>query len=285
MPQFSIIIPAFNASATLAEALLSVKNQTFTDWEALVVNDGSIDNTAKVFENTVGDDDRFSIIHQNNEGLGAARNAAANRAKAAWLVFLDADDRWAANKLKVLAKFISEHSDAEMFYHPVFELYPNGRMRLRRFQEAPNIETFIYGQNPYVPSAVAIKKEVFEKAGGFIEDINQVEDLGFWLHLLKSGVQPVVINQALTVYSMGSGLTSNIEAHLIKIENSIRAAEKQLLITLEQAEVFLKRKNYEAARQLQKLGYFQSALRFYKLSDETLKIKLMKIFCALKMSI
>ncbi|MCB9844779.1 MAG: glycosyltransferase family 2 protein [Phycisphaeraceae bacterium] len=92
MPRFSLVIPAYNASPYIGATLRSVLGQTFTDFEAIVVDDGSKDDTVEVARAAVGGDPRFRVISQANAGPGAARNAGTEAAAGEYIVFLDADD-------------------------------------------------------------------------------------------------------------------------------------------------------------------------------------------------
>src|SRR6476469_1863340 len=88
----SVVIPAYNAAETIADTLSSLCAQLFVNWEAIVVDDGSIDATAAVVESFVERDSRFRLIRQPQSGVSAARNAGVGHARHDWLLFLDADD-------------------------------------------------------------------------------------------------------------------------------------------------------------------------------------------------
>ena len=92
MPFFSIIIPVYNVAPYLRECLDSVLAQTFTDWEAICVDDGSTDGSDTILDEYAAKDSRLRVIHQPNAGVSAARNKALDVARGAWLCFLDADD-------------------------------------------------------------------------------------------------------------------------------------------------------------------------------------------------
>lgn len=100
---FSIIIPIYNVEKYLRDCLDSVLNQTFADWEAVCVNDGSTDGSAAIAEEFASRDNRFSVITQTNGGLSAARNTGLKAAKGEYVIFLDSDDWLEPNALKVLA--------------------------------------------------------------------------------------------------------------------------------------------------------------------------------------
>src|SRR5690242_10600305 len=92
MIEVSIVIPAYNAAKTLAEAVASLQAQTFEAWEAIVVDDGSTDDTLSIANRLAVAEQRLRVISQSNHGVSAARNAGIDSARAEWLLFLDADD-------------------------------------------------------------------------------------------------------------------------------------------------------------------------------------------------
>lgn len=102
IPTISIILPAYNAQNTLEKAIASVQGQTFTDWELLVVNDGSTDNTRSLAERYAGQDARIRVITQPNGGRSAARNTGLAHARGEYMAFLDADDMFLPNTLQDL---------------------------------------------------------------------------------------------------------------------------------------------------------------------------------------
>lgn len=99
MPEVSVIIPCYNHGHYLPHAVNSVLAQTFTDWEAIIVDDGSTDNTREVAAQFT--DERVRYVHQENRGLSGARNTGIRAAQGAYLAFLDADDEWEPRFLRV----------------------------------------------------------------------------------------------------------------------------------------------------------------------------------------
>ena len=101
MPKFSIIIPVYNVAPYLRECLDSVLKQTFTDWEAICVDDGSTDGSGTILDEYATKDKRVRVIHQANAGVSAARNRALEEIEGEWVGFLDADDVYRMNALDV----------------------------------------------------------------------------------------------------------------------------------------------------------------------------------------
>lgn len=111
MPAFSIIIPVYNVAPYLRECLDSVLAQTFTDWEAICVDDGSTDGSGEILDGYAAKDTRFRVIHQANAGVSAARNKALDNAQGEWIGFLDADDVWAKAWLSEIVAGIEDDVD------------------------------------------------------------------------------------------------------------------------------------------------------------------------------
>ena len=104
----SIIIPVYNASPYLAECLNSIRRQTYSDWEAILVDDGSTDESFKICNAFASKDSRFSVLHQKNSGVSVARNTGLQMARGKWITFVDADDSLPVNALSTLLDHLNE---------------------------------------------------------------------------------------------------------------------------------------------------------------------------------
>jgi glycosyltransferase involved in cell wall biosynthesis len=114
MPLFSIIIPVYNVSSYLVDALESVLSQSCRDWECVCVNDGSTDDSGEILDSYASRDSRFRVIHQENGGVSAARNAGLALACGELVLFLDADDLLLDDALGILRVFVESHPDVEL---------------------------------------------------------------------------------------------------------------------------------------------------------------------------
>ena len=114
MPKFSIIIPVYNVAPYLRECLDSVLAQTFTDWEAICVDDGSTDGSGVILDEYAIKDSRFKILHQPNAGVSTARNVALDIAKGSWIGFVDGDDRVGVRWLSTVVRAINEHAGVDV---------------------------------------------------------------------------------------------------------------------------------------------------------------------------
>jgi len=108
---FSVILSAYNAAAYLPMCLSSITHQSFTDWEVLVVDDGSTDDTPAIADAFAQVDERVHVVHQPNQGQAAARNRAIEQATGEWLVFVDADDYWDTHYLEHIVSALGEDAD------------------------------------------------------------------------------------------------------------------------------------------------------------------------------
>lgn len=124
----SIILPAYNVEKFIGEAIKSIQEQTYNNWEAIIINDGSSDNSAQVIDNLIEGDNRFRLINQVNSGVAGARNAGILAAAGEYLTFLDGDDKWEPSFLSSLISAI-ENTDADMAYCGYSHLYTSGIKR------------------------------------------------------------------------------------------------------------------------------------------------------------
>jgi len=110
-PAVSVIMPAYNAERTIASSIDSVKQQTYTDWELIVIDDASADMTVQVVRKAAQEDSRIRLyLNENNVGIAGSRNFGIQQARGNWIAFLDSDDRWHEDKLQKQLDFIEAMS-------------------------------------------------------------------------------------------------------------------------------------------------------------------------------
>ena len=180
----SIIIPAYNAAPFLAETIQSLCNQTYAHWEAIIVNDGSTDNTATICESFI--DKRVSTIHQSNTGVATARNNGMALAKGDYIVFFDADDLMAPDFLQARIQVLEENSDLG-YAGGLVETFPV--KEVQRLAAAADPENEILFFNPgfvTIPSNYVFKKEVLIKNKiSFNKELSSSADRFFVLEVSK----------------------------------------------------------------------------------------------------
>ncbi len=220
-PLVSVIIPAYNAENLILESLMSVKAQTYADWEIIVVEDASKDRTEEIvqeFARTVGDRNVKYIRHQNNLGLSETRNTAIKQAQGEYLALLDHDDLWKKTHLEAaLSKLESEAGD--LAYSTV-QKFENGTNKLLGLwgpeqQDIENFPASLFSRNYIQPSAVVMRRSIPEKIGSFDPNIKSVQDLDYWLRVAAAGFKFVYVSGIHTLYRTKN--TSAMTANMKKI--------------------------------------------------------------------
>lgn len=250
--KISVIIPAYNASETLGEALISVEQQHVQPFEVVVVNDGSTDDTADVIQSFM---DRLPLVcvDQENAGLGAARNAGMHAAKGDAWAFLDADDAWGSNKLAHARDYLTRFPQVQWLYTPIFEWSPGTEgagMRMRACPKIHSVEDFL-AFNPIVPSTVIMRSDT---SFTWEEDRDMQEDVGAYLSLFAQGIMPMKIPHCTTKYRLDFGMTADAEGHVNKVMRAVIKARKLGHIDDQQVALYEVRKAYELARTYKKRG-------------------------------
>ncbi len=186
MPFFSVIIPLYNKENYVENALKSILKQSFTDYEIIIVNDCSTDNSVSIIESYLHENVRL-IHHEKNKGLSAARNTGVKNAKADYVTYLDADDLWKPTFLTTIHRLILNFPEAKIYgtnYEEVYRtqlLKPiNGSEELDdNFEGILNFFKINLKQGIYNHGSVCFHKDVFEKVGYYNEQITFSEDIDF----------------------------------------------------------------------------------------------------------
>lgn len=211
MPRYSIIVPCRNAEDTLPLTLQSLCDQTFTDWEALLVDDGSTDATRLLLDAAATTDPRFRVIAGLGAGPAVARNMAMTVARGEILAFCDADDMWAPEKLTRLDVGFADGGIAALYSRIAF--FDEGTVRtLSRIPEGPLTVPQLLGENPVCTmSNIAVRTDVFAETGGFDETMVHNEDLEWLIRLVAAGHRTVGVGEVLTFYRTSpTGLSADL---------------------------------------------------------------------------
>lgn len=183
---FSVVIPLYNKELSIANTIQSVLNQTFQDFEIVVVNDGSTDRSAEIVEQI--NDPRIRLIHQKNQGVSAARNTGIKEAKHEWIAFLDGDDLWEKEHLEEVIKMIQVFPN-EKVYVTSYE-YSDGRPMFKHERDTNifKIENYFkeaLKESLIWTSIVVVNKSCIDKVGGFNVILSRGEDLDLWARLAR----------------------------------------------------------------------------------------------------
>ncbi len=179
----SIIIPCYNQAEYLPEALGTVIKQTYVNWECIVVNDGSKDNTKEVTKEWLIKDNRFSYIEINNKGVSNARNIGIEAAKGIFILPLDADDKISFDYIELALKEFKKDTSLKVVYGNAERFgIIKGLWKLKGFT-LKNL-----AQSNMIYCSALFKKTDWEKVGGYDTNmIHGLEDWEFWIALLKNG--------------------------------------------------------------------------------------------------
>ena len=232
MPKVSVIIPAYNLMAYLPETIANVLEQTYQDFEVVVVDDGSTDNTARWVESV--EDPRVRLVSQPNMGLSAASNTGVINARGEYITFLDADDLWEKSKLAQQVAVLDSHPEIGVVYTWVTYINEAGESTGRVVRATA--EGYIWQQTIEVNqiecgSVAMIRRSCFDRVGLFDTNLRSyAPDWDMWLRLALE-YQFKVIPQSLVYYrqrpSSGSRNLAAMERSfnlvLTKAENSAPA--------------------------------------------------------------
>jgi glycosyltransferase involved in cell wall biosynthesis len=199
-PLVSIIIPTYNHAHFLHEALQSVCDQTFSDWEALVINNYSEDDTIEVVK--AFNDSRIHLENFKNNGvIAASRNHGIGMARGEYLAFLDSDDTWFLEKLSICITILEDGRD--LVCHGL-HWFGNRSERDQYYGPASRstYDALLYKGNCIATSATIVRRGLVEAVGGFSESLEVVtaEDYHLWLKLSQAGIEMTFVDQVLGSY-------------------------------------------------------------------------------------
>ena len=200
-PHVSIIIPCYNQARFLSDAIDSLKAQTMVDWECIIINDGSSDNTTEVAEKLAQTDTRIRVINQENKGLSGARNSGLKSANGEMLQFLDADDMLERDKLQAQVEFLHANPDIDIVFGDA-RYFTTENPELREYGininkswipeiwQAPGsiIEKFLE-RNLFPVNCPLVRRSVFNTVGQWNEYLEAHEDWEFWLRCAIASIK------------------------------------------------------------------------------------------------
>ncbi|MBX4970151.1 trifunctional glycosyltransferase/class I SAM-dependent methyltransferase/polysaccharide deacetylase [Rhizobium binae] len=218
-PEISFLIPAYNAEDTLAEAIASLQRQTKSNWQAVVVDDGSSDRTWERLEVIAAADSRIVAARQTNAGAAAARNHAARLAAARLLCMLDADDWLDPTFIETMLPMAEDRSPPAIAYCSYRRVAPDGR--LMPVEQAPVLAGGAARREFSSFCALAIHtvvfpKSLFEQVGGMDESLQTCEEWDLWLRMAFAGAEFRRVDACLAFYRVKSGSLSGDPTKLVR---------------------------------------------------------------------
>ena len=229
---FSVIIPLYNKELSIKNTIQSVLDQTYQEFEIIVINDGSTDNSAKQVKEIT--DSRIKIVQQNNQGVSAARNHGIEEAKYEWIAFLDGDDFWEDNHLEEINNMIDKFPD-QLIFATSYQL----SNKVTQFKNNHNEN--VYKVEDYFKDAlnesliwtgvVVINKKCFDKVGKFRPYLTNGEDIDLWARLARQFTL-IKSNTVTCIYRVDAenrtSLNKNLRSthiYYLDIESSLSKSE------------------------------------------------------------
>lgn len=216
-PLVSIITPAYNAEKFIRATIDSVVNQTYTNWEMLIVNDCSKDSTPSIVQEYVEKDNRIILINApKNGGVAAARNLALERVKGKYVAFVDSDDCWHPKKLEIQIGFMQERNVA--FSYTSYQLMDeNGTMLNRYVHAKPIMKYYNVLKNTLIGCLTVIIN--IEKTGSFrLPLLTHTEDTMAWVEVLKRGFIAYGIPDVLSYYRISANSMTSRKLKMAKLQ-------------------------------------------------------------------
>lgn len=269
IPFFSIVIPTYNQGYLIKRCLDSILSQTYTNWEAIIINNFSEDNTVEIVERY--HDSRIRLINNANNGIIAiSRNKGIKLAKGEWVCFLDSDDWWTPDKLESCLPFLDNY---DLLYHDCYIVRKGGRkigaktiMKGRDLLDDRLTDMLVNG-NAVINSSVVMRKEIVEHIGLLSEDpaFVAVEDYDYWLKIMDFTPNIKYIDKILGYYWVGANTSASLKQvdRLTVIYNKYKVR-----LTKENDLDMYCRICYDQARIYHMNGEFYRARKLYRIASK-----------------
>jgi glycosyltransferase involved in cell wall biosynthesis len=190
-PKVSVIVPAYNVQNYIEEALISLQQQSFTAFEALVVDDGSTDKTAEIVQRFCDEDPRFKLLQKPNGGLSSARNHGIRHASTDYLALLDADDRYEPEKLAAHIEVLDQNPAIGVVYSASKAIRDDGGATFMQLSGKPiyadPLKALLCKNFVGHGSNAVFRRCIVEQVGFFDETLRSSEDVDYWIRIATLG--------------------------------------------------------------------------------------------------
>lgn len=185
--KLSVIMSVYNGERYLKEAIESILNQTFKNFEFIIIDDGSTDKSPQILDKYAKKDKRIKLIHQKNIGLTKSLNKALKLAQGKYIARIDADDIAYKSRFKKQIRFLEKHPKIGLVGNYVDVIDEKGKNigRLIYPTNDKDIRKVLIKKNPFCHSTIMFRKEVAEKVGGYNKDFSAAQDYDFWMRISK----------------------------------------------------------------------------------------------------
>lgn len=213
----SVVIPTYNREKTILRAIQSVLNQTYSNLEVLVIDDGSTDGTEDII-NSIRDDRVKYVVMEQNGGPSRARNAGVQMAEGEWIAFQDSDDCWHENKLETQVKYIENNTQYSLVYCKSMNYFQNGKTLVGPAEPLPPVMEgkmlhTLLKRNVVDTPTMFMKRKSFLDIGGFDATYKALEDWEFMIRFAKVYEIGYVSEVLMDSYMLNDGVSSNIGAY------------------------------------------------------------------------
>ena len=215
-PLVSIITPLYNAASYIAKTIASVQAQTYTNWQLIIVDDLSNDNSLQIAQSLAINEHRITIIPQKtNQGAAVARNLATQKAKGTYIAFLDADDLWHPEKLEKQIAFM-EAQDCAVSFTSYLHIDENGKSLNKRIKALKELSYRKQHRNNYIGNLTGVyNAAILGKINA--PSIRKRQDWAVWLDAIKKSKKPALgIQEDLAYYRVHKASMSANKLHLVK---------------------------------------------------------------------
>ncbi len=210
----SIIIPCYNAEKYIEKTIQSVLNQTYTNWELIVVNDGSSDNSKQIIEDLASNENRLLVYNKKNTGVSDSRNYGLEKSQGEFIAFLDADDIWHNEYLeKQIDILLSTNSTLSYTATKLIDEFGNELNKQIRGENNPQLNDFLVQKFNYNtnPSGIVYKRSCFEKVSGFDIQLSNNADQDILIQMLSQGYSIGYIDEILWDYRIhNNNMSKNV---------------------------------------------------------------------------
>lgn len=225
--RFTVVVPAYNVAVFVTAALDSVARQTFTDYDVVVVDNGSTDDTGARVREWASGHPRCSLQVHRREApgtIGASRNAGLRLATGEFIAFLDADDLWTEQKLARVVEHLARYPDLDLVCHDEWLLEGTAPRGLLRHGPYTRYEEMLFKGNTLSTSATVVRRMHLLAVGGLCEDAGIAEDYDLWLRLARAGARFAYLHEVLGYYRVhGDGVTTRAVEHCQDVLNVLDA--------------------------------------------------------------
>lgn len=300
MKKVSVIIPVYNGEEFIGDAINSVLAQTYDDYEIIVIDDGSIDNTKRILDQFA---EKITYIYQSNQGVAVARNTGIKATRGKYIAFLDADDIWFKNKLKLEVEILENNPDIDLVHANDVKISSDKKILRGYTRNKKNLDGYlakglILRKFHIQISTVLIRRKCIEKYGLFDPNLSKLgaEDREFFYRITKK-CKAKYINKDVSYYRVSSNsLSANrqnmldghkyiLDKHFPKTRFGFNLTRRRILSSLHLEEgkrISWKTTNYNLSNKefLLALKYFPFDLRIYANLLKTI-LKIVLNFCIL----